>query len=598
MDPGMIPVTTDQAIVIIVLFISFLLFIDGRIRYDIVALIALFIVTITGVIGWEEVFLGFSNPAVITVGAVLIISRGLQNAGLVDAIIRGLSRLGDRPTSQVSALTSLVTACSAFMNNVGALALFMPAGIRRARKTGLPPSLLLLPLAFGSCLGGIITLIGSPPNIIIATYRAEYSGEPFTMFDFTPVGFGVALAGVLFISLIGWHLIPRRKGLPLPEDLFNVKDYLTEVRVTEKSKFAGRALQEIEKSTQANVTILQHVRGKSVWSAFYRSETTMPGDILIVRADAEDLKTFLHETGFILTDGMTGKGDFRGSSDMTLMEAVIRLDSPIIKRTVREMDIPWRFGVNLLAVARQGEQVGDRLSRVRFQPADVLLLQGTPGALQEAVKALGCLPLAERGLKIGKPRTILLAVGTFGVAIIIAALGIIPVQIIFPMAAVAMVLLSLVPLREVYESIDWPIIILLGALIPVGQALETTGLAQIIASFIVSLQHYFSVIALLALLLVTTMLISNIINNAATAVLMAPIAVSLASGLGVSGDTFLMATAIGASTPFLTPIGHQSNALVMGPAGLRFSDYWRLGLPLSVIVAISAIPLILHFWPL
>lgn len=594
----MIPLTLDQGIVFCTLAVALILFVYGRWRYDIVALLALFIVTVTGVIGWEEAFLGFANPAVITVAAVLIISRGLQNAGVVDVISRWLTKAGERPTVQVSALTGLVTSLSAFMNNVGALALLLPVGIRMARKSGLSPSRLLLPLAFGSCLGGLITLIGTPPNIIIATFRAAHSGDAFTMFDFTPVGLSVALAGLLFISLLGWRLVPERTGTLSREDLFKVRDYLTEVRVTEESKYVGKSLRAIEQITESDVTIVHLVRGESVRPAPHYYEVIRPGDILIIRADSDDLQGFLDESKFELVKDAVVKGESLGSGDVILMEATVRPDSPVIGRTVRAIDPRFSFGVNLIAVARQGERLKQRLRWIRPGVGDVLLLQGTEGTLQEAVKALGLLPLAERGLKIGEPRRIFLALGIFGCAIALAAFNIIPIQVIFPIAAVAMVFVRLIPFREIYESVDWPVIILLGAMIPVGQAFETTGGAQMIASVLLSFPAHLSPTVVLIILLVATMFLSDLINNAACAVLMAPIAISLASGLGVSADPFLMAAAIGASCAFLTPIGHQSNALVMGPAGLRFGDYWRMGLPLEMIIVAVAVPSILYFWPL
>jgi len=594
----MIAVTADQGIVFVTLIIALVLFVYGRWRYDIVALLSLFIVTLTGVVGWDEAFLGFANPAVVTVAAVLVISRGLQNAGVVDQIVHRLSGVGDGPETQVSLLTGIVTAFSAFMNNIGALALLLPVGLRMARKSGTPPSVLLLPLAFGSCLGGLITLIGTPPNIIIAAIRAEHTGEPFAMFDFTPVGLAVAVAGVLFISLIGWRLVPKRAGPSSHEYLFEVKNYLTEVRVTEDSKLAGASLREIEEKTEADVAIVHLVRGETIRPAPYRYEVVRPGDILIVRADSDDLKTFIDLSGFELAEGVEVKSDTLGSGDVTLMEAMVQPDSPVIGRKVRDLSIRWRFEVNLLAVARQGERLRKRLQQVRFEVGDVLLLQGTPGTLQEAMKALGCLPLAERGLKIGEPQRIILAVGIFGFAIAIAAVGLVPIQVIFPIAAVVMVLASLISLREIYESIDWPVIVLLGALIPVGHALESTGGARLIASTLLGLQGQVPVEVILIVLLVATMFLSDFINNAATAVLMAPIGVSLAGGLGVSTDPFLMAVAVGASCAFLTPIGHQSNTLVMGPGGLRFGDYWPLGLPLEAIIVAVGIPLILYVWPL
>jgi len=362
----MIP-AADQTIVFGTLIIALALFIHGRVRYDIVALLALFTVTITGVVGWDTAFLGFANPAVITVAAILVISRGLQNAGLIEMITRGLSRVGDRPMVQVSALTGLVTTFSAFMNNVGALALLMPVSIRRARKSGLSPSTLLLPLAFGSCLGGLITLIGTPPNIIIATYRAQYGGEPFTMFDFTPVGLGVALAGFIFIALIGWRLVPTRSGSASREDMFEVNDYLTEVRATEASKFTGSSIQDVEKMTGADVTIVELVRGESILPSFYRTVTVSPGDILIVRADSSDLKAFIDHSGFELVENVEVKKESLGFGDVILMEATVRPDSPVIGRTVQEIDIRRRFDVNLFAVARQGEQLRERLHGIRFK---------------------------------------------------------------------------------------------------------------------------------------------------------------------------------------------------------------------------------------
>jgi di/tricarboxylate transporter len=418
------------------------------------------------------------------------------------------------------------------------------------------------------------------------------------MFDFTPVGLAVAVAGVLFISLIGWRLVPKRAGPSSREDLFEVKNYLTEVRVTEDSKLAGASLREIEEKTEADVAIVHLVRGETIRPVPYRYEVVRPGDILIVRADSDDLKTFIDLSGFELAEGVEVKSDTLGSGDVTLMEAMVQPDSPVIGRKVRDLSIRWRFEVNLLAVARQGERLRKRLQQVRFEVGDVLLLQGTPGTLQEAMKALGCLPLAERGLKIGEPQRIILAVGIFGFAIAIAAVGLVPIQVIFPIAAVVMVLASLISLREVYESIDWPVIVLLGALIPVGHALESTGGARLIASTLLGLQGQVPVEVILIVLLVATMFLSDFINNAATAVLMAPIGVSLAGGLGVSTDPFLMAVAVGASCAFLTPIGHQSNTLVMGPGGLRFGDYWPLGLPLEAIIVAVGIPLILYVWPL
>ncbi|KAF5060044.1 Citrate transporter [anaerobic digester metagenome] len=594
----MIPLSTEQAIVFGTLILALVLFIHGGLRYDLVSLLALFIVTVTGLVPWDQAFIGFANPAVITVAAVLVISQGLSNAGLIDAIARVVERVGARPSVHIASTTALVTALSAVMNNVGALALLMPVSRRMARADGNSPAPYLLSLAFGSLLGGLITLIGTPPNLIIATYRAEATGAPFTMFDFTPVGLGVALAGLVFISVVGWRLVPSRRGKASRKDLFRVTDYLAEVRIPRGSWVVGRTLQEVEEMSDVDVTLVWVLQEGARLPISDRLAVLQPGDLLAVRTCAVDLGLFLVESGLDVAACPIGRTGHPLAGEPVLMEATVQRGSPSIGKTFREVAAGSEPEVHLIAVAAEDRASNERLKEIPLQAGDILLLRGTPSVLHEVLKPLGLLPLAERGLKIGEPRRVALAIGTFGIAILLAALAVIPVQVIFPMAAVAMVIMKLIPLREIYTSIDWPIIVLLGALIPVGHALETTGGAQLIANSLLGLEGYLPVTAILVLILVATMLLSNVINNAATAVLMAPIALSLAGGLGVSVDSFLMAIVVGASTPFLTPIGHQSNAMVMEPAGLRFGDYWRLGLPLSLIIIAVAVPLILIVWPL
>lgn len=590
--------TTDQIIVFAVLFLVLVLFIMGRWRYDVVALLALLAVAVTGIVPGGQAFVGFGHPAVVTVAAVLVVSRGLQNSGVVDTIAGWMLRVGDRPFFQVTALTGLVGILSAFMNNVGALALLMPVAVQMARKNTRSPSFLLMPLAFGSLLGGTMTLIGTPPNIIISTFRTETGGAPFRMFDFAPVGVGAALAGLLFISLVGWRLIPKRKGQTSREELFHVGEYMTEVRLPEDSKMVGRFLRDLEAEAEADVAVMGLVRGEKRLLVPSSYETLRANDILIVEADPEALKVLVDGTGVELVGSKELGEEVLGSDEVSVIESVIMPDSPIVGRTAWSLNLRWRYGVNLLAVARQGERLRERLGRIRFNPGDVLLLQGQTETLQEAQLTLGCLPLAERGLRIGQPRRVLFSAGLFGAAIALTALDLLPVQIAFVGAAVVMVLVGLLSLREVYDSIDWPVIVLLGAMIPVGQALESTGGAKIIAEYLLNAAGQMSPVLTLAVVLLGTMALSNVLNNAATAILMAPIAISIARGLGASADPFLMGVAVGASCAFLTPIGHQSNTLVMGPGGYKFSDYWRMGLPLSMVVVLAAIPLILRFWPL
>jgi di/tricarboxylate transporter len=590
--------TTDQSIVFAILLGALTLFIWGRWRYDIVALAALLLVFIAGLVPAGEVFLGFGHPAVITVAAVLVISRGLLNAGVVDSLSRYLAQVGHNPTLQVAALTGLVILCSGFMNNVGALALLMPVAIWMSRQSRRSPSLLLMPLAFGSLIGGLITLIGTPPNIIIATYRTQTGADSFGMFAFAPVGLGVAAAGLVFIALIGWRLSPRRDSGADGEGLFQIQDYISEVRVPPKAKIVGQTLyhltSEMEKDMDAVVVGL--VRGKQQKPAPAWYDVIEADDILLVEATPEDLQALIDELGLELAENKTTHPGALESDDIRVIEAVITPHSQMPGKTAAGMRLRRNFEVNLLAVARQGQRLKSRIGQIRFAVGDILLLQGKESALKETLATLGCLPLAERGIRLFKPRKILLAVSIFGIAMVLASLNILPVQMAFLAAALTMIVVGLISPNEIYDSIDWPIIVLLGAMFPLGNALETTGGAQLIAAKMMLLSGQLPPWASLAVLMISTMLLSNVVNNAAAAVLMAPIALGLASAMGVSADPLLMSVAIGASCAFLTPIGHQSNALVMAPGGYKFGDYWRMGLPLSVIVVVVAVPLIVLFW--
>jgi di/tricarboxylate transporter len=554
-------------------------------------------VVLTGVVPADKAFAGFGHAAVVAVAGVLVVSRGLRNSGAVDTIASLLGWVDHRPTLQVAALTSLVAFCSAFMNNVGALALLMPVAIQIARRGGHSPSLVLMPLAFGSLLGGMTTLIGTPPNIIIATVRAQAVGEPFRMFDFTPVGAGVAVAGVLFLSLAGWRLTPKRQGQASREELFHINEYTSEVRVPEGSKLVDNPLREVEAAVEGDVIVAGLIRNERRMPAPSMFEVVRPGDVLVIEANPKELKAVMDAGGLELVGSEPGEKAL-GSEKVSLAEAVVLPSSIIEGQTPRSLDLRWRYGVNLLAVARQGSRVRDRLGDVRFTAGDVVLLQGDTERLRATMTTLGCLPLAQRDLQLGKPRRVLLAVGIFTAALAAAGLGLLPVQVAFVTAAALMVLARLLSVREVYDSIDWPVIILLGAMLPVGQALETTGGARLIADQILRAAGHIPPWATLALLLVGTMFLSDLVNNAAAAVLMAPIAIHVAQGVAASPDPFLMAVAIGASCAFLTPIGHQSNTLVMGPGGYRFGDYWRMGLLLEAIIAAVSIPLLLWFWPL
>ncbi|MDT8880813.1 SLC13 family permease [Halomonas saccharevitans] len=627
---------SDSTQVFMVLGATLAAFVWGRFRYDLVALGALLASVLLGLVPTDEAFYGFGHPAVITVAAVLVLSRGFERSGLVDLIAEQALRVGDRLILQMLVLSGTVLVLSGVMNNVGALALMLPVAIRMAREHDSPPSLLLMPLAFGSLLGGLTTLIGTPPNIIISSYRHEAVGESFGMFSFFPVGASVALVGLAFIVLMGWRLVPQRAGKASTEEMFDTAHYLVELRVPEDGKAVGWTLRDLHQALEETIPVLAVVRGDKRHAGHAFHGTLDEGDILLVEAGPEEMKLIEDKAGLVVgpepppddevqesesqesdeqdaprkaQSGESQDDESQGEEEeaqrssvdtegLQLVEAVVRNDSMMIHRTVTQLRLHNQFGLHLVAVARDGGRLNQRLRDIRFRAGDVLLLQGGEGEIGESLTTLGCLPLASRNLTLGRPRMLAVSVAIFAVAVIAMVLDLVPSSVALTAAALVSLMVGVLSLREAYQAIDGPVIVLLGAMIPVGQALETSGGASLIAETLLAMGREWPVVATLVGLFLICTLLSNVVNNAAAALLMAPIAASLAEGFGVSLDPFLMVVAISASCAFLTPIGHQSNTLVMGPGGYRFGDYWKLGLPLTLAVMAVAIPLILIVWPL
>jgi di/tricarboxylate transporter len=596
---------SDQAFVFVVIGAALALFLWGRWRFDLVALLTLLVLVVADrtplvdapLVPAADAFAGFGHPAVVTVAAVLVIGRSLTNSGVADSINRRLAKLGDGRLIQLAAITGLTVLLSAFMNNIGALALMMPVAIETARRTGWSPSYILMPLAFGSLLGGLLTAIGTPPNIVIATFRAETGQDPFRMFDFLPVGLAVAVAGLAFIVLIGWRFIPRRRTAALDPQTFSIQAYVTEVVVPARARMAGRLLGEIKNAMDADVNVVGLIRDERRYEAPSTLQEVKAGDVLIIEADPEDLNELIAATGFEIA-GSNGSVRDTDGEEIVTAEAVVAPNSELEGRTPAEIDMLARHGINLLAISRQGEHIQERLGNMRLAVGDVLLIQGRSDAVMEGLRRMGGLPLVERDLRLGRARPKPpLAMGIFAVAILLTATGVLSIQVAFVGAALLMAISGSLTLREAYRSINWPIIILLGAMIPIGDALVSTGGSETIAEALNfsggDMPHAFT----LAIVIAVTMVLSGIVNNTAAAVIMAPISIDMAAGLGASADPFLMAVAVGASAAFLTPIGHQSNTLVMGPGGYRFTDYWRMGLPLSIVVVAVAVPVIMLVWP-
>ncbi len=589
-----------QLLIGLVLAVALGLFVWGYWRYDLVALMTLIACVALGLVPADGAFAGFSHPAVVTVAAVLVLSRALGTAGVVDIMGGWLGRIGERPLVQAALLTLLVAVFSAFMNNVGALALLLPVAIRIARDGGFPASRLLMPLAFGSLLGGMTTLIGTPPNIIIASYRETSLDQAFGMFDFAPVGVAVMAAGLVLLMVLPRFVLPDRRGEAAPDDLFDIGGYLLELRVDEDSDLIGetqRALEPVLAEKLDGMLVGLRRNGQRSLPQ-HGNQQIREGDVLVVQADPEKVQAAAEGLGLKLdVDEELAVSLEAADDELVTMEAVVLPDGRIAGHDLRSLALPRRFGVVVLAVARQGQRVSQRLSRIRFRGGDVLLLQGDREALSEATSQLGCLPLADRELSLGAPRKLFIGLGLFLFAIAAVVAGLAPVQIALTAAAAGVVLGGVINLRQAYSAIDWPVIILLGAMIPVGQAFEASGAAASLTAVLLEVGTELPPVVILGALLLTAMLLSDLINNASAAVLLAPIAVALAHSLNVSPDPFLMAVAIGASCAFLTPIGHQSNTLVMGPGGYRFSDYARLGLPLQILVFCLGLPMLLLVWP-
>lgn len=593
----------DQIFLLVLLAALLVLFAWGRWRYDVVAFVALVVATLAGTVPTDAMFAGLGHPATVTVALVLVISRGLRNSGAVALIARNVLVPLPAPARQVGLFAGVGAFLSTVMNNVGALALVMPAALQSAGKAGHPPSRILMPLSFATMLGGMVTLIGTPPNIIVAAFRGDVVGTPFGMFDFTPVGATVAVAGVLFLSLVGWRLLPKaREGKGPASELFKIDDYVSEAIVAENSKSVGRSLCDLDKkAAEHDGVILRLFRNRRRIDRPDRQQDILAGDVLAIEASPKALDGLLTALDLKLTHSK-GKGGKEtalfGGTDSVILEAVVQPRSPVEGRTPAGLQLRRRFGINLIGISRRGRPFGGRLSSFRIEAGDVLLLEGDAERLYSVVSTLGCLPLASRDLVITDHRQALLSIALFVAGIIAATLGLVPIVVALAAVAGILVMLNIVPPRDLYASVDWPVIVLLAALIPVGDALSTSGTTTVVVNAFLGLQEGWPPALVLTTVLILTMTLSDVINNAATALVMAPMAIATAAGLGVSADPFLMAVAIGASCALLTPIGHQNNTLILGPGGYVFGDYWRMGLPLEILIVIIAVPMILWIWPL
>lgn len=532
------------------------------------------------------------------------------------------------------ALIGLGAALSGFMNNVGAMALLMPIAVQLSARLNLAPGQILMPLAFGTILGGMTTLVGTPPNLIVSGFREEAGLGQFAMFDFAPVGIAVATLGVLFVALIGWRLVPARKSAAGTG--FDTGTYLTEVRVPDGGKAVSLTLRDFEAEIEdSGAQIIGLVRNEVRLTAPHGLRRIKAGDVLVLQADVDALAEALSVFGIQLeaqksaadekdapADDASEKAPHKvmaeaairtaekvektaesdesdqRDEDIVLRELAILPGATIAGQSASDLRLRTRYGLNLLAVSREGQQPQARLRKLKLKSGDLLLMQGPAEMMSEFINDTGCVPLGERELRIPDKRMAIIAGAIMLGAIGLVTLGLLAAPVAFALGVLASMVLRTVPLRKIYTTIDWPVIVLLAALIPVAGAMQTTGAADLLARFLVEAIAQSNPIAALAVVLITTMFLSDVMNNAATAAILCPIALGIAATLGVNPDSFLMAVAIGASCAFLTPIGHQNNTLILGPGGFRFGDYWRLGLLVELIVVVVSIPLLLIVWPL
>ncbi len=593
----------EQIIVFGVIVFTLIMFIIGKVRYEFTSMLGLLILIFTGVLNAEEALSGFSHPAVITVTSVLVISSSIIKSGVIEKLVVVLNGRTESAKVKVAGLMLVTAFLSAFMNNVGALALILPVAMRIAKDSKLSPSGFLMPVAFASLLGGMVTLIGTPPNLIVSNFRNTTLGEPFGFFNFAPVGLVMVFIGVGLTLILGSKLIPDRKSGD-EDGIFNIGDYLSEIVITKESKMVGKTIRDFYDIYKLEVEVLSIIRNKHNIVVPHANEVLLPGDELIIKTDSLELTDLIKRTETSLKGA---KLDFLESvpllksDEFNLVEVVLREDSLLIGRTALEVKLRNRYNVNLVAVSRRGAIEVERLKSFRFQAGDVLLLQAPVSILQDVYRKLSCLPLAERSVNIDtkiKRTDQYLPLTLFLIGIILTTAGIFPVQISFFAVAVILVLFKFMTPREFYDAIEWPTVLLLATLLPLGGAFQKSGASTTIAGILTGLSSILPPSITIAILMVIAMIMTNLIGNYATAVLMSPIAVSLASSMGVSSDPLLMGVCIACSSAFLTPIGHQSNMLVMGPGGYKFTDYWRLGLPLCILIIVIGTPLLLFLWPL
>jgi len=597
-----------QTMVFVVIVATITLLIWNKFRYDLVAVLAVLILILTETLALEEALGNFGHPVIFIVGAMFILSRSVTNSGLIEIITRKITFLQSHIALQILTLASITALASAFINNLGALALMMPIAIHMAHKSKRSPALYLIPLAFSSHLGGFLTLIGTPRNLIVSSFREEATGQNFGFFDFGLVGLPLAVLGLIFLSTIGWRFFKDIKNKD-SESLQSI-NYVTEVYVPTDSVLIGQPLNSIKPKADADSQLgfISIIRSRTTIPFLSGLEIIEPEDTLLIEADPETLNDIVETNHLVLTGEKAIEDSFSPGDEKSTLEAIVSPGSALTGQSWGDIPLKLKFGVNLLAIARYGEKIGSKINETRIHTGDIILFSGRQQSVQDTITKLGCYPLAERPLLLGRKLTIPLTLTIFILTIVVASTNLLPLALTFLSSAIIVLLLNLVSIKQAYQAIEWPILITIGSMLSIGTALKETGGSETIAVFLTQISEFIALISrvnmidpaliILAVVLITAILLSDFINSTSSAVIMSPIAISLAASLGISPDPLLMAVAIGASCAFLTPTGHESNTLVMETGGYKTTDYIKIGLPLEILIVITSLLLIPVFWPL
>jgi len=573
-------------------------FIWGRFRYDLISLAALLASVALGIVSPKKAFDGFSNDVVLIIACALVVSAGFARSGIIEALLRPITPRLKSARSQVPVFVAAVAVLSMATKNVGALAIMMPIALQAARKTGTPASSLLMPMSFASLLGGLVTLVGTSPNIIVSQVRQELFGKPFGMYDFAPVGLALTGLGIVFLAF-GYRLLSAKRTPAVSLDAaLEAKPYVTQVEVPEDWSGEIRRVADLHDKGLGDVSVVALLRGGARRSNPHGATVLKPGDKLLLEGDQADLEQLIGRAKLKLTRSDKPVLMEEPTEDVHVAEVVVEANSPLAGKTAQRLDLYGRYGVNLLAVSRSGYRLTQVLNRIRLRSGDILMLQGGERTLPGALSELGLLPLAEREVRLGGIRRALAPAAILAAAMLSIAFHLAPVAIAFFAAAVAMVAFGGLRMREAYAALDGPVLVLIGALIPVGEAIHATGGAGLIAGYLSQVLNLAPPMLAMGLMMLLAMVSAPFMHNAPTVLVFGPIAAGLAERLHLNPDAFLMSVAVGAACDFLTPIGHQCNTLVMAPGGYRFSDYPRLGAPLSLLVLVVGIPLIAMVWPL